>query len=605
MATGGMRGGPRHMAGLLEPKVKAKNTRLALKRLLTYLESQQMELIKVFFLVVGSSAAGLAGPYLIGRGIDRMVGGRGNVDFAGLAVTALILLFIYAVSALMSGLQIYLMVGIAQRIIRDLRRDLFAKVQTLPLRFFDGRPDGELMSRLTNDVESINNALTQSTSQIFSSFLLVAGSLIMMLLLSPLLTVLTLVSLPLGVVVTGKIAGRTRKSFSAQQKELGELNGFIEETISGQRVIKAFSQEKNVLRDFGAINEQLKKAGTQAQIFSGIVMPTMFVVNNISFALVAGAGGWMAVKGILTIGIIASFLNYSKQFARPINEIANQYNMIQSALAGAERVFEIMDEEPEKEDEPGALTLKNPAGDVVFADVHFRYQEDVPVLKSISLQAHPGQTVALVGPTGAGKTTLVNLITRFYDIDQGTIFIDGKEIRTIKKDSLRSSLGIVLQDTYLFSDTVRENIRYGRLNATNAEVEAAARLANAHPFIQRLPDGYDTLLSEDGGNLSQGQRQLLTIARAILADPAILILDEATSSVDTRTEMHIQQAMLELMKGRTSFVIAHRLSTIRNADQILLINDGKIIEQGSHHQLLAAKGFYHRLYHSQYKREAS
>jgi ATP-binding cassette subfamily B protein len=596
-------GVPQKRAGLFGPKAKVKDTKGTLNRLWAYLGRQKTQLIFVFILVIASTVLSLIGPYLIGKAIDTMVQGRGKVDFNRLGVIALTMLVINGVSSLMTWIQIYMMVGVAQGTVRDLRKDLFGKMQTLPLRYFDGQPHGELMSRLTNDVENINNTLTQGTTQIFSSIITVLGAMAMMFWLSPGLALLSLISVPLGILVTGKVAGRTRNFFKGQQKELGELNGYIEETISGQRVVKAFGRERESLDHFNGINHRLKKVGIKAQVFSGLVMPIMNVVNNLSFALVAFAGGWMAVQHLITVGVIASFLNYSKQFARPINEIANQFNMIQAALAGAERVFEVMDEEPELADQPGAPHLENVGGEVVFKNVSFGYQEDVPVLKNINLTAKPGQTIALVGPTGAGKTTIVNLLTRFYDVNKGGIYVDGKDIRTMQKESLRSSLGIVLQDTYLFSHTVRENIRYGYLNATDAEVEAAARLANAETFILRLPDGYDTVLTEDGGNLSQGQRQLLTIARAILADPAILILDEATSSVDTRTEMQIQQAMLSLMQGRTSFVIAHRLSTIRQADQILVIKDGEIIEGGTHCQLLEAGGFYYDLYMGQFKQQ--
>jgi len=598
-------GPPGHMAGMMGPKVKVKDSKATLKRLWGYLNRQKNMLIFVFVLVFLSTILTLIGPLLIGYAIDAMVKGKGLVDFAKLITIVISMILVYGLSALMTWFQTYYMVGVAQDTVWELRKDLFAKVQTLSLRFFDSRPHGELMSRLTNDVENINTTLTQSTTQVFSSLITLLGALGMMLYLSPLLTLLSLISIPFGMAATVRIASYTRKFFTEQQKELGELNGYIEETISGQKVVKAFCREEKSLLEFSETNKRLKSVGIKAQIFSGIIMPMMNAINNLSFAIVASAGGWMVVKGMITVGIIASFLNYSKQFARPINEIANQFNMLQSALAGAERVFEVMDEHPEFEDSEKSPELKDVSGNVVFKDVDFCYAKDVPVLKNINLSAEPGQTIALVGPTGAGKTTIVNLLTRFYDIDSGAILVDGNDIRKLQKNSLRKSLGIVLQDTYLFSDTVRENIRYGRLDATDAEVETAARLANAEHFILRLSNGYDTVLSEDGGNLSQGQRQLLAIARTILADPAILVLDEATSSVDTRTEMHIQAAMLSLMKGRTSFVIAHRLSTIRGADQIMVINGGEIIEKGTHKQLLEAKGFYYDLYTSQFKRQAS
>lgn len=598
-----MMGLPRKRAGILGPHERPKHSKDTLRRLWRYLSHQKTHLFITFLSVLAGTIFTLMGPFLIGLAIDTMVKGRGHVNFNRLAVIVLALLATYVLTALASWIQMYLMAGVTQRTLKELRKDLFGKMQTLSLRFFDRETHGDLMSRLTNDVETINTTLSQSTTQFFSSIITVVGSLVMMFYLSPWLTVLSLMAIPMGVFLTAKVAKHSRNYFSAQQMELGALNGLIEETISGQRVVKAFGQEEKSFEDFNNINNRLKKVAIRAQTLSGLVMPIMNMINNLSFALVAFAGGWMAVKGAITIGVIASFLNYSRQFARPINDIANQFNLIQSAIAGAERVFEIMDQEPEIKDIPNPMVLDRVAGKVEFKNVFFSYKKDISVLKNINLTAKPGETIALVGPTGAGKTTIVNLLTRFYDVDQGAIYIDGKDIRKVQKDTLRANLGIVLQDSYLFSDTVKENIRYGRLDATDQEVMKAARLANAEPFILRLPDGYETVLTDEGGNLSQGQRQLLTITRAILANPSILILDEATSSVDTRTEMHIQKAMLSLMKGRTSFVIAHRLSTIRQADKILVINSGEIIEQGTHEELLSAKGFYYNLYNSQFRHQ--
>jgi len=593
-------GGGRHSRFL--PGAKAKNVKGTLKRLWSYLSLKKGSLIMALFFVALSSALALVGPLLIGIAIDNYIIPK---NFRGLMGMSLLMLAVYVLGALSTWLQNYIMIGVVQGTVKEIRKELFDKLQSLPLSFFDTRPHGDLMSRLTNDVENISSTLNTSVTQMFSSLITFIGAIIMMLYLSPLLTLLTMIIIPVMLFFTGKISKRTRKFFSEQQQFLGQLNGLIEETISGQKVVKVFCHEAENIEEFEKNNKKLKSVAIRAQIFSGIVPPFMGMLNNIGFAIVAGAGGYLAIKQVITVGVIASFINYSKQFSRPLNELANQFNMIQSALAGAERVFEIMDENPEPPDEPGAFTFNEIAGAVKFDDVSFGYKKDTPVLKNINLDVKPGQMIALVGPTGAGKTTIVNLLMRFYDVDKGTITIDGRDIRTVRRDSLRSSLGIVLQDTYLFSESVRENIRYGRLNATDEEVERAARLANAHQFICRLPQGYDTVLSEDGGNLSQGQKQLLTIARAILADPAILILDEATSSVDTRTELHIQEAMLTLMKGRTSFVIAHRLSTIRNADMILVINGGEIIERGSHKELLDQKGFYYSLYNSQFRRQAS
>ena len=592
------RSGSHHKIGA--PVIKPKNLKATLLRLWDYLKYQKIKLILVIIMVIISSLLMLAGPYLIGVAIDYYIIPR---DFPGLLKIVLLLIAAYVLSALANWLQMYLMVDVSQKTVFKIRKDVFDKLQSLPLKFFDSNTRGELMSRLTNDIDNINNTLNSSSTQIISSIISITGTVIMMLYLSPILTFINMLIIPVMLFITGKIAKRSRKYFLNQQAALGKLNGMIEESISGQRVIKVFTREEKQIEEFNKSNEELKNIGIKALILSGFIPPLMNLLNNINFAFIAGVGGWLAVREIITIGVIASFINYSKQFTRPINELANQINMFQTAIAGAERVFEIMDESPEKEDEKDAIRLSNISGKVDFENVTFSYDKKTPVLKNINLHINPGETIALVGPTGAGKTTIINLLTRFYDIDEGLIKIDGTDIRKINRKSLRSSLGIVLQDAYLFSESVRENIRYGRLDASDEEVEEAAKLANAHKFIKRLPQGYDTVLSEEASNLSQGQRQLITIARAILANPSILILDEATSSVDTRTELHIQEAMLNLMKGRTSFVIAHRLSTIRDADQIVVINDGKIIEKGKHDELLKQRGFYYNLYMTQFKNQ--
>jgi ATP-binding cassette subfamily B multidrug efflux pump len=579
---------------------RARNTRGTLLRIWGYLKRQRWALVGTALLVAASSGLDLLGPYLMGRAIDAYIL---QGDLPGLARTALLMAGVALVLSLTTWLQTYVMAGASQRTVRDIRDDLFARLQTLSLRFFDQRSHGELMSRLTNDVENISNVLAEGVTQLISTVLSVVGVAAMMFAINAHLALVSLVTIPLMLAISRWITGRTRRGFREQQAALGELNGIIEETITGQRVVKAYVREQAAIEQFDAANRRLRRASTYAQIFAGTMGPINNFVNNVGFAIVAGAGGWMAVQGLATVGNIASFVNYARQFARPLNQIANLYGTIQSAIAGAERVFEIIDEIPELQDAPDALPLTRVRGDVLFDDVCFGYEEGVPVLKHVSLHAQPGQTIALVGPTGAGKTTIVNLLTRFYDIDSGSVHVDDADIRQIKLDDLRRTLGIVLQDTFLFSDTVMENIRYGRLDASDEEVIAAAKLANADQFIHRLPHGYQTELSEQGSNLSQGQRQLLAIARAVLADPGILILDEATSSVDTRTEKHIQEAMLRLMEGRTSFVIAHRLSTIREADSILVINGGEVIERGTHRELLAQKGFYHNLYMSQFKRQ--
>lgn len=595
------RGGPPGMRqfGKVE---KAKDRRGTLLRLWGYLRQQRGAVIAAVILVVLNTILSVSGPYLLTKAIDDYIIPG---DLPGLARIGAVMLAVYLLNSFFTWQQTYIMAGAAQRTVRDLRNDLFDNLQTLSLRFFDQNAHGDLMSRLTNDVENVNTVLAESATQLVSGILSLVGVAAMMLWLNPRLAGVSLTILPLMMILLMRwVAPRTRSGFRAQQAALGKLNGLIEETVTGQRVVKAYHREQTILTEFDGANGAVRQAATRAQILAGFMGPLFNFVNNIGLALVAGVGGWMALQGLATVGAIAGFINYSRQFSRPLNEIANLYNSIQSAIAGAERVFAIIDEKPDLVDAPDAKPLPAIQGHVVFEDVSFGYTKATPVLKNITLHAKPGQIIALVGPTGAGKTTIVNLLTRFYDINSGRITIDGHDLRTIQQADLRRQLGIVLQDTFLFSGTVLDNIRYGRLAASEAEVIAAAKLANADQFIHRLPHGYATQLSERASNLSQGQRQLLAIARAILADPRILILDEATSSVDTRTEYHIQEAMRRLMAGRTSFVIAHRLSTIRDADQILVINHGAMIEQGTHRELLAQGGFYHNLYHSQFRATA-
>ena len=592
-------GGPWGMAG---SQARAKDARGTLQRVWGYLRRQRGSLILTALLVVTSALLGLLGPYLLGRAIDLYIR-TGNL--AGLVNLLLLMLGAYAGLSAFTWLQIYTMVGVAQRTVRDMRNDLFAKLEVMPLRYFDQHAHGDLMSRLTNDVENVNVVLSDGVTQVVSGILSLFGVAAAMLWLNPRLAAISMTtSIAFTFVLNRWVIPKTREGFRQQQAALGKLNGLIEETIDGQRVVKAYRREKAAIEQFDADNKTLREAATRAQTFAGFMGPMMNFVGNLSLAVVAGAGGWMALMGLATVGTIAAFINYQQQFSRPLNSIANLFNTIQSAIAGAERVFEVLDETSDV-DSPNARPLARIEGHVLFDDVSFSYESGTPVLKRVSLEAQRGQVVALVGPTGAGKTTIVNLLTRFYEIDQGRVVIDGLDLREIKKEDLRRQLGIVLQDTYLFAATVMENIRYGKLDATDDEVIAAARLANADQFIHRLPHGYQTLLSERASNISQGQRQLLAIARAILADPSILILDEATSSVDTRTEQHIQEAMRRLMTGRTSFVIAHRLSTIRDADQILVVNHGEIVERGTHESLLAAKGFYARLYASQFRATAA
>ncbi len=598
---GGGQGSPgiHAMGGRFVGGQKPKDMRGTIRRLWGLFGRERWKLISVFLISTASSAVGLVGPWLIGRAVDAMAG-KGAVDFTNLHRIVLMLAAAYAVGAALSFAQEWWIAGVAQRIVMLIRRSLFDRVQKLPLKFFDSRTHGELMSRLSNDVDNVSTMLGSSTTQLFSSILMVLGSLALMLSLSPLMTALAMVTVPLTLIFSSQIAKRSRPRFKEQQANLAELNGHVEEILSGQLVVKAFGQEDHVIGQFDEINGRLKESGMKAQILSGLVMPMLNVFTNIGFVIIAAAGGYLAVSGAITVGVIASFINYSRQFTRPLNDIANLYSSIQSAQASAERIFELMDEQPEPHDLPEARPLENAEGRVSFEDVSFGYNPAVPVLKNVTLEASRGRTIALVGPTGAGKTTIVNLLVRFYDPTSGTIRFDGQDMQLWTRDTLRPCFGMVLQDTHLFTGTVRENIRYGRLTATDEEVEEAARATGADRFIRRLPQGYDTELGESGGNLSQGQRQLLSISRAILAEPAVLILDEATSSVDTRTEMALQRAMIKLRQGRTSFIIAHRLSTIRDADEILVIDRGCIIERGSHSELMEKMGFYYNLYSGQF-----
>ena len=581
------------------PIVKPKNFKETLRRLWHYFGNERKMLSLVFIFIFFSSALALLSPFLIGKAVDA-IGLDKKVDFNFLELMIMILIAAFIVDAALTLLQGWLMAGVSQRVVKRLRNALFVKLQKLPVAFFDKRTHGELMSRLSNDIDNVSSTISQSTTQLMSGVIVISGSFIMMLILSPILTVASLLTVPLVFLLTRSIAKRTSVYFKAQQIELGKLNGQIEETISGIEVVKAFNHEEKAISEFEDVNQKLREVGLKAQIWSGFLMPIMNVINNLGFAIVAVTGGFLAVKGMITVGAIASFITYSRQFVRPLNDLANIFNMLQSGVAGAERVFEILDELEEPDDLKNAVVLDKPKGHVVFENVSFGYRGDVPILKNMSFEADIGSSTALVGPTGAGKTTIVNLLTRFYDVTEGRILLDGHDIREYTRDSLRSCFGFVLQDTYLFSGTIKENIMYGRPSASDAEVVEAARMANADAFIKRLPNQYETLLSENGGNLSQGQRQLIAIARVILAKPAVLILDEATSSIDTRTELHIQEALLSLMEGRTSFIIAHRLNTIRDADTIMVIDNGEIVEKGNHSELMNKQGKYYNMFFNQF-----
>ncbi|MCI1944021.1 ABC transporter ATP-binding protein [Clostridium luticellarii] len=585
--------------GSIRPGEKPKNFKKTLLRLWKYFGGERKLLLLIFVFVILDSLISLLGPYFIGKSIDAMSGLKSMVDFHLLFTTILLLLFTYVLDGLLTFFQGWLMAGAAQRIIVELRKNLFSKLQKIPISFFDKNTHGEIMSRLTNDIENVSSTISQSTTQLMSAVVTVLGSFVMMLVLSPVLTFVSLITVPLVFLLTKAIAKNTSDLFKEQQTQLGKLNGNIEESISGIQVVKAFNRQQKIIDEFAEINDSLCRVGLKAQILSGFLMPLMNVINNIGFAAVAWVGGILAVKNIITVGIIASFLSYSRQFTRPLNSIASIFNTLQSAVAGAERVFDILDEKEELKDCPGAKVIQNARGHIVFENVCFGYRRDVEILKNINFEVKSGTSVALVGPTGAGKTTIVNLLNRFYDVSCGKIFLDGVDIRKYTRDSLRKCFGIVLQDTYLFTGTIFENIRYGRLDADYSQVKRVAESVGADKFIERLPKEYNTVLQEGGSNLSQGERQIISIARAVLSDPSILILDEATSNIDTRTEIGIQKAMRKLVKNRTSFIIAHRLSTIRYSDIIMVICDGKIVELGNHKELIDKKGVYYDMYYKQ------
>ncbi|KAB7667638.1 ABC transporter ATP-binding protein [Bacillus sp. B1-b2] len=578
-------------------KVRSKDATKTVLGIWQYLKQQKKSLIIVLICTIITSVLTLLGPYLIGKMIDDYILPK-NVE--GMISLGAVLLGIYLLSSIFTWIQSYVASSLSQKTVQGMRQDLFNKFQHLPISFFDQKSHGELMSRTTNDITNVSNTLNQTIVQLMTSVLMLVGSIIMMLTLSIWMTFITILTVPAIAFITKRITKYTKQYFSEQQKRLGEVNGFVQENLAGNKVVKVFGREVDSLQEFRERNEKLRSVSIKAQSVSGSMGPIMNAMRNLNFVIIAVSGGLFAYHDMITIGIIVSFLQYSNQFSQPINQLANQYNMLQSAIAGAERVFEIVDIQAERysENKEESFSIK---GEVVFKDVSFSYKENHPILKNVSLHASPGSMIALVGPTGSGKTTIINLLTRFYENQFGHIYMDGKDIKEMNKQALRSQIGVVLQDAYVFSGTIKENIRYGKLEATDEEIVDAAKVANADAFIKKLPSGYDTYLSAEGGNLSQGQKQLLTIARAILANPSILILDEATSSVDTRTELQIQEAMKALMKGRTSFVIAHRLSTIQEADNILVIKEGEIVERGTHDELLNNKnGFYTGLTKSQF-----
>ncbi len=587
---------PRGPMGRNMVKEKPKNMGKTLKRLIGYIGSSKYIVFALMLFTLLTTVLGLAGPSLQGKAINKIT----ERDTESLFVTLVMLFCVYISSSVIQFLSALFAAKLSQRTVYKMRTDLFRKISYLPIRYTDTHRHGDIMSRMTNDVENISNSISQSISSLFSGVITLIGTLVVMLFYSWQLTLVSLITIPLTLCSTFFMAKLMRKFFVRQQRLLGSLNGHVEEMVTGYKTVVAYGHEERAIGEFAEISRELRSTGIKANIAGGIMGPMMNVINNIGFLLIVISGGYLAYTGAILIGTIQTFILYSKQFSRPINEIAHQYSAIMTAIAGAERVFDIMDASTENPKDKPALDAHSVRGDLSFKNIQFAYKEGEPVLDGFNLEVKRGQKIAIVGRTGSGKTTIVNLLTRFYDIDSGEILLDGRDIREYSRQSLRSAVAIVLQDTVLFSDTVGANIRYGKLDATDEELRRAAATANADVFIDRLPEGYETKLSESGSNLSQGQRQLLSIARAVLADPKILILDEATSSVDTRTEMQIQSAMIKLMENRTSLIIAHRLSTIRDADMIIVLSDGKIVESGDHDALLEQKGVYYDLYQTQF-----
>ncbi|WAA13944.1 ABC transporter ATP-binding protein/permease [Fervidibacillus halotolerans] len=587
---------------------KPKNFKGTFKRLLSYLSSSKYRLIFVFFTAILSTVFSIVSPKYLGKATTKIFEGLmakmqnvpgAAIDFGYIANILLLIIGLYLFSSLFTYIQQWIMAGVTQKTVYQLRKEVDEKLSRLPLKYYDSRTHGEILSRVVNDVDNISNTLQQSLTQLITSLVTLVGVIVMMITINIPMTLIVVLTLPLSFVITRMIISKSQNYFAGQQKALGELNGHVEEMFTGHQIVKAYGKEENSIRQFNRINADLYDSGRKAQFISGIIMPLMMFVNNIGYVLVSVVGGIFVTKRAIAVGDVQAFIQYARQFSQPITQASNIANIIQSAIASAERIFQVLDEAEEIQDEEKA-TVNDIQEKIRFEHVHFRYKENEPLIEDLNIEVKKGQTVAIVGPTGAGKTTLVNLLMRFYDVQKGRITIDGIDLRDLNRQNLRSLFGMVLQDTWLFNGTIKENIAYGRDGATDEEIIRAAKAARADHFIRTLPDGYETVLNEEASNISQGQKQLLTIARAILADPKILILDEATSSVDTRTELVIQRAMDELMKGRTSFVIAHRLSTIQKADLILVMNHGEVIEQGTHEELLKENGFYADLYNSQF-----
>ena len=611
---GGMGGPMGRMGGGPRAVEKAKDFKGTMKKLGVYLKPYSLSIAIVILFAIGSAAFSIVGPKILGKATTKIFEGLvqkitgvpdASIDFGYIGNIAMILVALYLVSSLFGIIQSFIMSGVAQKVSYNLRKQISEKMDTLPLNYFDTRTNGEVLSRITNDVDTVNRTLNQSLSQIITSVVTLIGVLIMMFSISWIMTLATFIILPVSMVLISLVVKKSQKYFKSHQEYLGHLNGQVEEVYGGHNIMKAFNREEASTKDFDELNNTLYKSAWKSQFLSGMMMPIMSFVGNLGYVLVSILGGWLTIKSVITVGDIQAFIQYVRSFNQPISQMAQVANIMQSTAAAAERVFEFLDEEDEVKDPVNSVDPSEIRGEVEFEDVHFGYNEDKIIINDFSVDVKPGQKVAIVGPTGAGKTTIVKLLMRFYDINSGSIKIDGHDIRDFKRADLRNLFGMVLQDTWLFNGTIMENLRYGRLDATDAEVKEAAKAAHVDHFVKTLPDGYNMVLNEEASNISQGQKQLLTIARAFLKDPKLLILDEATSSVDTRTELLIQKAMEKLMEGRTSFIIAHRLSTIRDADLILVMKDGDIVEQGNHEELLEKGGFYSSLYNSQFEQSSA
>ncbi|HBF1199129.1 TPA: ABC transporter ATP-binding protein, partial [Clostridioides difficile] len=586
---------------------KANDFKGTMRKLIAYLSKFKISIILVIVFAIGSASFSIVGPKILGKAttkifeglVSKVSGGNVGIDFNAIGKILTFLLFLYLISALFSFIQGFIMSGISQKVSYNLRKEISAKLDRLPMKYFDTKTHGEILSRITNDIDTLNQSLNQSMTQLITSVTTMIGVLIMMLSISGIMTLVAVLILPISMFVISRIIKKSQKYFRYQQEYLGNVNGQVEETYSGQTIVKAFNREDEVIEEFDKLNDSLYNSAWKSQFLSGIMQPLMMFIGNLGYVMVSILGGWLAIKKTIEVGDIQSFIQYVRNFTQPMTQIAQVANLLQSTAAASERVFEFLEEEEEDQIVENAVSIDGLEGKIDFENVNFGYNPNKTIINDFSVNVKPGQKVAIVGPTGAGKTTIVKLLMRFYDVNSGSILIDGHNIKDFNRSELREMFGMVLQDTWLFSGSIMENIRYGKLNATDEEVIEAAKSAHVHRFIKTLPDGYKMKLNEEASNVSQGQKQLLTIARAILADPKILILDEATSSVDTRTEVLIQKAMDNLMEGRTSFVIAHRLSTIRDADMILVMNEGDIVEQGNHEELLKKGGFYANLYNSQ------